>query len=213
MSTISVVYFSGSGHTQLMAESVAKGAEQVDGTTVHLLRITGEQIIQGRWKDDSIIEQLNQSDAIVYGSPTYLGGVAAQFKAFIDAASSIWFQQGWKDKIAGGFTHSGSPSGDKQGTLLYLVTNAMQHSMIWVGTGEMAMQENGVNRLGSFLGPMGNTPPDFSGGPPQVDPGDLLTAERYGVRIVEMTPKLAGYSPQAGNERVLSKIRQPIASS
>lgn len=190
MSTISVVYFSGAGHTQLMAESVAKGAEQVIGTTVKVLRITGEQITQGRWQDKTIIEQLNQSDAIIFGSPTYLGNVAAQFKTFIDATSSIWAQQGWKDKVAGGFTHSGSPSGDKQGTLLYLVINAMQHSMIWVGTGEMAMQENGVNRLGSFLGPMGSTPPDFSGGPPQVDPGDLLTAERYGTRIAKMVPKI-----------------------
>lgn len=191
MPTVSVVYFSTMGHTQLMAESIAKGAEQIDGTTVQVLRITGEQITQGRWKDEAIIEQLNQSDAIVFGSPTYMGGVAAQFKAFIDAASSIWFQQGWKNKVAGGFTHSGSPCGDKQGTLLYLVINAMQHSMIWVGTGEMAMQENGVNRLGSFLGPMGNTPPDFSGGPPQVDPGDLLTAELYGARIAEAAKKWA----------------------
>ncbi|MEM9151072.1 MAG: flavodoxin family protein [Cyanobacteria bacterium P01_F01_bin.3] len=192
MSTVSVVYFSSMGHTQIMAESVAQGAEQVNGTTVQILRITGEQITQGRWKDEAIVEQLNQSDAIIFGSPTYMGGVAAQFKAFIDAASAIWLQQGWKDKIAGGFTHSGSPSGDKQGTLLYLVINAMQHSMIWVGSGEMAMQENGVNRLGSFLGPMGNTPPDFSGGPPQVDPGDLLTAELYGARIAEAAKKWAG---------------------
>ncbi|MEL6931287.1 MAG: flavodoxin family protein [Cyanobacteria bacterium J06600_6] len=191
MKTVSVVYFSTTGHTQLMAESVARGAEQVDDTTVQLLRITGEQITQGRWKDEAIVEQLNQSDAIVFGSPTYMGGVSAQFKAFIDAASAIWFQQGWKDKIAGGFTHSGSPSGDKQGTLLYLVTNAMQHSMIWVGTGEMGTQENGVNRLGSFLGPMGNTLPDFSGGPPQVDPGDLLTAKLYGTRIAKASNKWA----------------------
>lgn len=49
MKTVSVVYFSTMGHTQLMAESVAKGAEQVDGTTVKLLQITGEQITQGRW--------------------------------------------------------------------------------------------------------------------------------------------------------------------
>ncbi|MEL6779266.1 MAG: flavodoxin family protein [Cyanobacteria bacterium J06597_16] len=154
--------------------------------------MTGEQITQGRWKDEAILEQLNQSDAIVFGSPTYMGGVSAQPKAFIDAASTIWFQQGWKDKIAGGFTHSGFPSGDKQGTPLYLVTNAMQHGMIWVGTGEMGMQENGVNRLGSYLELMGSTPPDFSGAPPQVDLGDLLTAERYGTRIAEAAKKCVG---------------------
>ena len=92
-----------------------------------MLRITGDQITQGRWHDDAMLHKLNQSDAIIFGSPTYMGGVAAQFKAFIDAASVVWFTQGWKDKVAGGFTHSGSPIGDKQGTLLYLMTNAMQH--------------------------------------------------------------------------------------
>ncbi len=182
MPSVSVVYFSGMGHTRLMAEAVAEGAGQVSGTTAHLLPISGAQIIDGSWSDHATLERLNQSDAIVFGSPTYMGGVAAQFKAFLDAASTIWFQQAWKDKIAGGFTHSNSPSGDKQGTLLYLVTNAMQHGMIWIGTGELS-QKDGVNRLGSFLGPMGNTPPSLSGGPPRVEPSDLLTSEHYGARI------------------------------
>ena len=70
MPTVSVVYFSNMGHTQLMAKAVVKGAEQAEGTTVQVLRITGEQITQGRWKDEAIVEQLNQSDAIVFGSPT-----------------------------------------------------------------------------------------------------------------------------------------------
>jgi len=186
MPSVSVVYFSGMGHTRLMAEAVAEGAGQVGGTVAHLLPISGMQIIEGSWSDHATLEQLNRSDAIVFGSPTYMGGVAAQFKAFLDAASTIWLRQAWKDKIAGGFTHSNSPSGDKQGTLLYLVTNAMQHGMIWVGTGELS-QKNGVNRLGSFLGPMGNTLPTFDGGPPQVEPSDLLTSERYGVRIAEIS--------------------------
>jgi NAD(P)H dehydrogenase (quinone) len=136
MTTVSVVYFSGTGHTHLMAEAVAAGSGQVPDTTVELLRITGDHIEKGRWKDDAILETLGRSDAIIFGSPTYMGGVAAQFKAFIDGASYVWFTQGWKDKIAGGFTHSGSLSGDKQGTLLYLGVNAAQHSMIWVGNAE-----------------------------------------------------------------------------
>ncbi|WP_217523301.1 flavodoxin family protein [Pleurocapsa sp. PCC 7327] len=114
-------------------------------------------------------------------------GVAAQFKAFIDAASEIWFAQGWKDKIAGGFTHSSSPSGDKQGTLLYLAINAAQHGMIWVNAAEMLQQANGVNRLGSFLGVMGQSPLDMSGKEPVLDSGNRLTAEKFGVRIAEAT--------------------------
>ncbi|WP_254923522.1 flavodoxin family protein [Pseudanabaena sp. SR411] len=152
MSSIAIIYFSGTGHTHLIAEAFAEGVNKVADTKVQPFRITGEQIHNGRWHNEEVLEALNQSDAIVFGSPTYMGGVAAQFKAFVDAASGIWFQQLWKNKLAGGFTHSGSPSGDKQGTLLYLAINAAQHSMIWVGAGEM--NQNGVNRLGSYMGVM-----------------------------------------------------------
>ncbi|PSB48718.1 flavodoxin family protein, partial [Chamaesiphon polymorphus] len=135
MVNIAIIYFSGTGHTHLMAESIAAGVQTISDTKVQLLRITGEQIINGRWKDEVMMASLNSADAIIFGSPTYMGGVAAQFKAFVDGASSVWVQQLWKDKIAGGFTHSGGLSGDKQGTLIYLAINAAQHAMIWVGGG------------------------------------------------------------------------------
>lgn len=189
MATVAIVYFSGSGHTHLMAEAVAAGASRVPGTTAELLRITGEQIVNGRWEDATILEKLSQADAIVFGTPTYMGGVAAQFKAFLDAASNAWFTQQWKDKIAGGFTHSSSLSGDKQGTLLSLAINAAQHSMVWISAGELPSQyvgsDEGVNRLGSFLGVMGQSTLDMSGAPATIESGDRLTAEHYGQRIAQ----------------------------
>ena len=187
---IAIVYFSGQGHTHLMAEALAEGVAAAGGTP-HLLRITGTQIVNGRWKDDAVLATLNAADGIVFGSPTYMGGIAGQFKCFIDAASATWFQQGWKDKIAGGFTHSGSPSGDKQGTLLYLAINAAQHGMIWVGFSEMPNPDTGVNRLGSFMGPMGQSNLDMSGAPAKVEPGDLASAKLYGQRLVAVTQKVA----------------------
>jgi NAD(P)H dehydrogenase (quinone) len=187
MTNIAIVYFSGSGHTHLMAEAVATGAQQVSNTHVELLRITGDQIIGGRWQNDDYLAKLLAADAIVFGSPTYMGGVAAQLKAFIDNTMGAWVGQQWKDKIAGGFTHSGSPSGDKQGTLLYLAINAAQHSMIWVGSAEMLDPGNGVNRLGAYMGVMGQSPFDPSGAPATIDAGDRLTSERYGHRIATAT--------------------------
>lgn len=178
MTTVAIIYFSGEGHTHSMAESFAEGVKSVEDTTAKLFRITGDQIVEGRWQGEDTLAEISRCEAIVLGSPTYMGGVAAQLKAFIDAAGGIWFSQGWKDKIAGGFTHSGSPSGDKQGTLLYLATHAAQHSMIWMGPGVMP-DETGVNRLGSFLGAMG------SGHEENVDEGDLKTAWLYGQRIAK----------------------------
>ncbi|MFM2431689.1 MAG: hypothetical protein RLZZ511_2902 [Cyanobacteriota bacterium] len=184
MATVAIIYFSGSGHTHLMAEAIAAGIAKTPEVTTQLLRITGDQIDKGRWKSDEFMQVLNQADAIVFGTPTYMGGVAAQFKAFVDGASSAWAQQLWKDKIAGGFTHSGGLSGDKQGTLIYLAINAAQHSMVWVGAGEMS-QPNGINRLGSYQGVMGQAVPDFTGTrAAELDPGDRLSCELYGQRII-----------------------------
>ncbi|PSB07156.1 flavodoxin family protein [filamentous cyanobacterium CCP2] len=186
MRTISIVYFSGFGHTHLMAQAIAEGANQSPNTIVKTIRIVGKQIAEGRWNDSTILETLHEADAIIFGSPTYMGGVASEFKAFLDGASQVWLQQGWKNKLAGGFTHSGSPAGDNQSTLLYLAINAAQHGMLWVSLGEMPIQANGLNRLGASLGVIGQTEPNFTQ-EATLDAGDRLTAQHYGHRIAMTT--------------------------
>ncbi len=198
MTTIAIVYFSASGHTHLMAAAIAEGVQQA-GQTAHLLSITGDQMQAGRWSDADIMTTLNAADAIVFGSPTYMGGVAAQFKAFIDAASESWFAQLWKDKLAAGFTHSGSLSGDKQGTLIYLAINAAQHSMHWINVGDMPSQyvgkTDGVNRLGSFLGVMGQSPLPSGDAEAALDDGDRLTCINFGARIAHVSQQLNASTP------------------
>jgi NAD(P)H dehydrogenase (quinone) len=186
MSNIAIVYFSASGHTHLMAQAIAEGASKFAGVKVELLRIVEEQFVNRSWQDTEIMEKLNQADAIVFGSPTYMGGVASQFKAFIDSTSVSWASQAWKDKLAAGFTHSSFLSGEKQGTLLYLAINAALNGMIWVSVGDLPShlleKDDGVNRLGSFLGVMGQTQ-GASGSEVTLDPGDQLTSVRFGQRI------------------------------
>src|SRR5688572_4786160 len=123
---IIVVYFSGFGHTQKVAEAVASGAN------ADLLRVDkhGELPPQG-W------EQLAAADAIVFGSPTYMGSVSWQFKKFLDDSSKVWAALGWKNKLAAAFTNSAGMNGDKASTLYALFTLAQQHGMFWVGTGMM----------------------------------------------------------------------------
>lgn len=175
-----VASHSGYGHTQRVADSLADGATSILGTEVTQLNVA--DINEAGW------QQLSQADAIVFGAPTYMGGPSGQFKVFADATAKVWFAQGWKDKIAGGFTCSMAMSGDKLSTLQYFVTLAMQHSMIWVGTGLLPAMRAGhpdeLNRLGSYLGVMAqadNVPPEQS--PPA---GDLATARAYGARIAEV---------------------------
>ena len=152
MRKVTVVYHSGYGHTKNQAEAVLAGIESVEGVESTLLAITPEGTLE-----DSEWEVLDQSDAIVFGSPTYMGMASWQFKKFADASSKRWFSQAWKDKIAAGFTNSASMNGDKHSTIHYFITLAMQHSMVWVGTGMMpantkASTRDDINYLGSFAG-------------------------------------------------------------
>ncbi|TSE27984.1 p-benzoquinone reductase [Tepidimonas thermarum] len=179
MPNIVVVYHSGYGHTQRMAQAVAEGAG------AQLLAIDAEgNLPEGGW------EQLDAADAIIMGSPTYMGSVSWQFKKFADASSKVWFVQKWKDKVFAGFTNSATMNGDKLSTLHYLFTLAMQHGGIWVGTGLMpsntkAAQRNDVNYVGSSAGAMATTPSDASA--QEMLSGDLETARLFGQRVAAVT--------------------------
>jgi NAD(P)H dehydrogenase (quinone) len=188
MANVSVIYFSGFGHTAKLAEAVHQGAASVSGVTSDLIAISGDDIIKGRYKNETVLENLDASDAIIFGSSTYMGGPAAQFKAFADASSAKWIAGAWRDKLAAGFTVSGSPSGDKLNTLEYFFTLAMQHGMIWVGLGEMPMQENGLNRLGSYYGVMGQAGQEHPDAAP--NEADKLTGEVLGKRVAQFALKL-----------------------
>ncbi len=181
MSSIVIVYHSGYGHTRKVAEAVAQGSGGA------LLAIDAEGNLP-----DAGWAQLLAARTIVFGSPTYMGSVSWQFKKFADASSKPWFGQAWKDKLAAGFTNSATMNGDKFSTLHYFITLAMQHSMLWVGSGLMpsnskAATRNDINYVGSFAGLMTATPSDAT--PEEVLPGDIETARKFGQRVAEVTAR------------------------
>jgi NAD(P)H dehydrogenase (quinone) len=189
MPTVAIVYYSAQGHTHALAEAVGEGARGVAGTTVVLHRLQDADIQNGRWKNDAVVKELSAADAIIFGTPTYMGGYSAQMKAFIDGCGGIWYQQGWKDKLAAGFTHSGGLSGDKLNTLQGLIVNAMQHGMLWIGPGLMVEgpTPDKVNRLSSYTGAMAQSYPDSS----PVSEGDVKTAAALGKRVAEAAARWA----------------------
>lgn len=179
---IVIVYHSGYGHTAKVAEAVAEGSGGA------LLPIDADgNLPDGSW------DQLAAADAIVFGTPTYMGGVSWQFKKFADASSKIWFGQGWKNKLAAGFTNSASLNGDKATTIQYLTTLSLQHGMLWVGTGMMPSNSKSatradINSIGASAGLMTATPSD-AGVHEMVD-GDLATAKAFGARVAEAAQRL-----------------------
>ena len=181
MSDIVVVYHSGYGHTQRLAQAVAQGAG------ARLLAIDADgNLPAGGW------EQLAAADAIVFGSPTYMGSVSWQFKKFADASSKVWYVQGWRNKLFAGFTNSAGMNGDKQGTLLTLFTLAMQHGMIWVSQGLMpsqarAARRDDINYLVSYSGAIATSPSDA--GADAMSAGDLETARLFGERVADIASR------------------------
>ena len=181
--TTAVVFHSGYGHTKRLAIAVAEGA------AASLIAIDAEgNIPETEW------ETLNAADAIIFGSPTYMGGPSWQFKKFADASSKPWSEDKWKNKIFGGFTNSASINGDKLNTLQYFVLLAGQHGGLWVSlaikpANVKASKRDDLNRMGSYLAPMAQC--DADAAPDEMSVGDLETGRLYGVRIGEMARRFA----------------------
>jgi NAD(P)H dehydrogenase (quinone) len=182
MSKTVVVYFSGYGHTKRVAEAVAEGAR------ASLIAISSEgDLPEGAW------DELAAADGIIFGSPTYMGSAAWQFKKFADASSKPWFTQAWKDKVFGGFSVSASLNGDKQVTLIGLQTLASQHGGIWVSLGllpsnKQASTRNDLNNLGASVGLLVQAPSDA--GADAIPSGDIETAKLYGARVASIAARL-----------------------
>jgi NAD(P)H dehydrogenase (quinone) len=192
MTKVAVVYHSGFGHTKLQAEAIYNGANTLGGAEARLFT-TAEASEQ--------LDELDHYDAIIFGSPTYMGSMSAEVKGFFEKAAAMWFTQAWKNKISGVFTNSTSFSGDKLNTQFSMLINAMQHGMIHVSLGLHPAQNNPdskksllgpgereLNRVGASLGPMATSMEVAPGEGPST--GDLETARLYGERVASITQQL-----------------------
>lgn len=173
------------GTTAVLAEAVADGARQANATATAL---AVDDITESQWAI------LDGADAIVFGSPTYMGNVSAGFQRFAEATSNRCFRGAWRDKVAAGFTNSGGKSGDKLHALISLVVLAAQHHMHWINLGlspgwnSTTSSENDLNRLGFFLGAGAQTDTDVSAD--HMHDSDVLTCQQLGSRVTDVTAQL-----------------------
>jgi NAD(P)H dehydrogenase (quinone) len=182
MKSVVIVYHSGYGHTAKVAQAVQEGVNAASGVSAEMVSVTE---MDDQW------DKLNAADAIIFGSPIYMGSVSAEFKKFMEVSSKIWFTQGWQNKLAAGFVNSASFNGDKQTGIFQLATFAAQHGMLWVSLGLLPAnsskaERNDLNRMGGSLGAF--TQADSDLGADVVPPaGDLATAKHLGQRVAELT--------------------------
>jgi NAD(P)H dehydrogenase (quinone) len=163
----------------MVAEHIKMGIHQ----------ITEDVLMYSTIEAKNNFEQLHQADTLIFGCPTYMGTISAEFKAFMESTGKFWYKQIWKDKLAAGFTISSTCNGDKLNTLQQLSIFAAQHSMIWISTGIMPEFENDKqapkpNGMASYLGLMTQSDNDIKELNP---PTGLETAFLFGVRIAKLT--------------------------
>jgi NAD(P)H dehydrogenase (quinone) len=182
---LAIAYHSGFGHTAVLADAVAAGAQEA-GADVSVIAV--DRITDLDW------DILDGADGIIFGSATYMGNVSAGFQAFAEQTGRRCLNGTWRDKVAAGFTNSGAKSGDKVNTLVSLAVFAAQHHMHWVNLGlgagwnSSTGSENDLNRLGFWLGAGAQTDVDAS--PDQVHPSDVQTCRHLGWRVALVTRQL-----------------------
>ena len=191
MVKVSIIYDSSfKRQTAALADCVAEGVRTVDDADVHVIHVDQ---VEDHWN------VLHTSDAIIFGSPTYIGSVSGKFKLFIEKlAGDVWLKRMWKNKLAAGFTVSAGRSGDKLNCLTQMVIFASQMAMIWVpqhvlgGNYSTSGSEDDLNRMAGYLGVMAQANIDESAdvAPPESD--------RWGLRNCPVKGQVTALSEENG---------------
>jgi NAD(P)H:quinone oxidoreductase type IV len=143
---IQVVFYSMYGHVYQMAEAVAAGAREIGGTEVSLLQVpelvpdeilekSGASVARASFAHVPLAKptQLAEADAIIFGTPTRFGNMAAQMRNFLDQTGGLWATGALVGKVGGVFTSTSSQHGGQETTLISFHTTLLHHGMIIVG--------------------------------------------------------------------------------
>ncbi len=142
MTRVLVLYYSSYGHIETMAKAVAEGAAQVPGTDVTLKRVPElmprEVAEKAGVKLDqeapvAAPEELADYDAIVFGTPTRFGNMAAQMRNFLDQTGGLWARGALVGKVGSVFASTATQHGGQETTLTSFHTTLFHHGMVVVG--------------------------------------------------------------------------------
>jgi NAD(P)H dehydrogenase (quinone) len=141
MTKILVLYYSTFGHVETLASAIAEGARSVAGVEVTVKRMPEtmppDVAKQHGAKLDQIApvadpKELGNYDAILFGTPTRFGNMAAQMRNFLDQTGRLWVKGGLVGKVGSVFISTGTGGGNES-TIISFVTTLMHHGMIYVG--------------------------------------------------------------------------------
>jgi NAD(P)H dehydrogenase (quinone) len=142
MPKVLVLYYSSYGHIEAMAYAQAEGAARVRGAQVVVKRVPElvppEVAKASGFKLDqkaplALPDELEQYDAILFGTPTRFGNMAAQMRNFLDQTGALWYQGALVGKIGSVFCSTASQHGGQETTITSFHSTLLHHGMIIVG--------------------------------------------------------------------------------
>jgi NAD(P)H dehydrogenase (quinone) len=201
---ITIVFYCRYGNTARMAEEIAFGAKELELVTVTMRRIADDvptEVISKNPEWSKIAEDLNnripstpkeeilpelpQHDAIIIGSPTRFGNMAAPMKALWDITADLWIKGSLIGKVGGVFTSASSVHGGQETTAVSMMFPMLHHGMIIVGVPYSVPE---LSHSGSPYGPSSIVGPLSN---KAIIKADIEVARVFGKRIVEITRKLS----------------------
>jgi len=201
---IKIVFYSMYGHIYRMAEAVAQGAREAQGTEVELLQVP--ELIPDAALEKSGAKKARQAfahipmakpgdlasaDAIIFGTPTRFGNMCAQMRNFFDQTGGLWAQNALVGKVGSAFTSTATQHGGQETTLITLYISLLHHGMVIVGLPYSETRQTTLNEIsgGSPYGASTITGGDGSRWPSE---NELAMARFQGRHVAEITTKLAG---------------------
>lgn len=199
MTRVLVLYYSTYGHVEAMAEAVAAGARSLPGTEVTVKRVPElmpEDVARkvGAKLDQAAPiarpEELADYDAVIFGTPTRYGNMAAQMRNFLDQTGALWAQGALVGKVGSAFTATATQHGGQESTLLSFHVTLLHLGMVVVG---LPYAAQGQLRLDEITGgsPYGATTITGGKGERQPSANELELARFQGRHVAEIARALA----------------------
>ncbi|WP_425259780.1 NAD(P)H:quinone oxidoreductase [Rubrivivax sp. RP6-9] len=194
-----VLYYSSWGHVETMAEAVAAGARSVPGVHVDLRRVpelVPDAVARGSgYKLDQPAplaepEELATYDAIVFGTPTRFGNMAAQMRNFLDRTGGLWARGALIGKVGSVFAVTGTQHGGQETTITSFHTTLLHHGMVVVG---LPYAFEGQTRMDEITGgtPYGATALAGGDGARAVSANEIAGARFQGAHVAAVAQALA----------------------
>ncbi len=204
MVKIKVVFYSMFGHIYKLAEAVAEGAREVEGAEVELLQVAElvpDDVLEksGAKKAREVFahiptanpSDLEDADAIIFGTPTRFGNMCAQMRNFLDQTGGLWAQGALIGKVGSVFTSTGTQHGGQETTLTSFHTTLLHHGMVIVG---LPYSEARQMTLDEVTGgsPYGATTIAGTDGSRMPSENELAMARFQGRHVADIARRLAG---------------------